>query len=120
MQKYILKNIKSSSLIILPPCKIRLRRPFFRKKIVTYILDDKFEFLIHECGEVDTILTSVRWIVGEIRSISISSPVNFSDVSAIMSDSSTGKRIVGDAEGYAAAPYDGAHGVPGSDIRQGD
>ena len=30
-------------------------------------------------------------MVGEIRSISVSSPVTFSDVSAIMSDSSTGE-----------------------------
>ena len=30
-------------------------------------------------------------MVGEIRSIAVSSPVNFSDVSAIMSDSSTGE-----------------------------
>ena len=38
-----------------------------------------------------TIPTSARWMVGEIRSISVSSPVTFSDVSAIMSDSSTGE-----------------------------
>ena len=73
-------------IVILPPCKIRLRRPFFRKKIDTYTLDDKFELLTHECGGVDTILTSVRRIVGEIRSMSVSSSVTFSDVSAIMSD----------------------------------
>ena len=60
--------------------------PFFRKKIDTYTLDDKFEFLTHERGGVDTILTSVRRVVGEIRSISVSSPATFSDVSAIMSD----------------------------------
>ena len=36
---------------------------------------------------VDTIPTSVRWMVGEIRSISVSSSVTFTDVSAIMSDS---------------------------------
>ena len=76
---------------VLPPCKIRLRRPFFRKKIDTYVLDDKFEFLTNECGGVDTIPTPVRWMVGEMRSISVSSPVTFSEVSAIMSDKSTGK-----------------------------
>ena len=32
--------------------------PFFRKKIDTCTLDDKFEFLTHERGGVDTILTS--------------------------------------------------------------
>ena len=65
--------------------------PFFRKKIDTYILDNKFEFLTHECGGVDTIPTPVRWMVGEMRSISVSSPATFSEVSAIMSDKSTGK-----------------------------
>jgi hypothetical protein len=57
----------------------------------TYILDNKFEFLTHECGGVDTIPTPVRWMVGEMRSISVSSPATFSEVSAIMSDKSTGK-----------------------------
>ena len=51
----------------------------------------KFTLLTYECGGVHTIPTSARWMVGEIRSISVSSPVTFSDVSAIMSDSSTGE-----------------------------
>ena len=59
---------------------------FSQKNRDTYTLDDKFELFTHECGGVDTILTSVRRIVGEIRSMSVSSSVTFSDVSAIMSD----------------------------------
>ena len=33
---------------------------FFAKKIDAYTLNDKIELLTHECGGVDTILTSVR------------------------------------------------------------
>ena len=42
----------------------------------------------HGSVAVDTIPTSARWMVEEIRSISVSSPVNFTDVSAMISDSS--------------------------------